>query len=117
MLAVGALGVVAERVPVPAAEPSVSAPERCEATLAVSGIPTGSKALVRDALEHVARAPTELEQDQAIFTGLPCRQALEVTVSSEGSGRRSWTRIPVSAEAMTPSEDVPSEVRVALKVR
>jgi len=117
LLAVGALGVVAERVAVPAADTRVSMPGRCEATLAVSGIPSGFKAQVRDALEHVARSPTELERDQAIFTGLPCRQALEVTVSSDGSGRRSWTRIPVSAEAMTPSEEVPSEVRVALKVR
>jgi hypothetical protein len=96
-----------------AASPAVP----CEATLAVSGVPAGARALVRAGDDDSSVMPTRSERDLAIFSGLRCREPLELTVATDSAGRRSWIRIPVSADAMTPSEAAPSEVRVAIRAR
>lgn len=103
---------------VASADRAASAPPDvpCEATLAVSGVPAGAQALVR-AGDQGNVMPTRSDRDQAIFAGLRCREPLELTVATESGGKRRWIRIPVSAEAMTPSESVPSEVRVAIRAR
>jgi hypothetical protein len=117
VLALGAVGAVsADRSPEPALGSGPALAEPCEATLAVSGVPAGARALVYAGSDRAAQAPSREENDQAIFSGLRCREPLEVTVASEAAGRRSWIRIPVSAEAMTPSDEAPSDVRVAVTV-
>jgi hypothetical protein len=97
--------------------PELGELSECAATLAISGIPAGARASVREVDERMPRVPSRISGDEALFTGLRCREPLEVTVASSGANGQSWIRIPVSAEAMTPGPGVPSEVRVALSVR
>jgi hypothetical protein len=121
-LAVSSGGAVATAVtstseqPTAAAAPAIGQlTESCAASVAVSGIPAGARALVRESGERSARAPTRVQGDEALFTGLRCREPVEVTVASGGG--QSWVRIPVSADTLTPAPELPSEVRVAVSVR
>jgi hypothetical protein len=100
-----------------AAAPSLPERTECAATVAVSGIPTGARASVREGEGRAARAPSSERGDEAFFTGLRCREPLEIMVASTGASGPTWIRVPISAAAMTPSPELPSEVRVALSVR
>jgi hypothetical protein len=123
MLAIGTGGAIAtavERAPDVVASaplPGLVELSECAATVAVSGIPAGARASVREGEQRTGRIPSRVRGDEALFTGLRCREPVEVTVASSGARGQSWIRIPVSAEAMTPTPELPSEVRVALSIR
>jgi hypothetical protein len=50
-----------------------------------------------------------------VFEGLECGQSAEVTV--ELPGRSRWVRIPVAAEALSPSAEAPGLVRYTVALR
>lgn len=121
MLAVGGVAAAASTFAPTALDPAAAAtaPRQqatpaCSATLVVRGVSERAQAMVRAATRREARSPDRVEDSAAIFTGLRCREPLEVTVASPTPGSRRWVRIPVSAEAMTPSDSNPAEVRVAV---
>jgi len=95
-----------------AAEPTAPA---CSAELTVRQVPLDARARLRVDSDRAAVAPSRVVGSDAVFEGLACGQDAEVTI--EMPGRVRWVRIPIRKEALTPSPEAPSLVRLAVSVR
>jgi len=87
----------------------------CSAELTVRQVPTRSRTRVRSGDDGSVIAPSRVVGTDAVFEGLACRQSAEVTV--ELPGRARWVRIPVAADALSPSAEAPSLVRYTVALR
>ncbi|MCC6900523.1 MAG: hypothetical protein IT377_16205 [Polyangiaceae bacterium] len=105
----------ASRAPMSELGSSDSPAAPCTAELTVRQIPEHARTRVRRAADTTVLAPSRVVGSDAVFEGLECGQSAEVTV--ELPGRARWMRIPVAAEALSPSPEAPGLVRFAVALR
>ncbi|MCC6662291.1 MAG: hypothetical protein IT375_01045 [Polyangiaceae bacterium] len=98
-------------------DPVTTAPASapCTAELTVRQIPEHARTRVRSTSDSTVVAPSRVVGSDAVFEGLECGQSAEVTV--ELPGRSRWMRVPVAAEALSPSPDAPGLVRYTVALR
>ena len=98
-------------------DPVTAAPASapCTAELTVRQIPEHARTRVRSTSDSTVVAPSRVVGSDAVFEGLECGQSAEVTV--ELPGRSRWMRVPVAAEALSPSPDAPGLVRYTVALR
>ncbi len=98
-------------------DPVTAAPASapCTAELTVRQIPEHARTRVRSTADATVVAPSRVVGSDAVFEGLECGQSAEVTV--ELPGRSRWMRVPVAAEALSPSPDAPGLVRYTVALR
>ncbi len=87
----------------------------CSAELTVRQVPPSSRTRLRTGTDERVLAPSRVVGSDAVFEGLECRQGAELTV--ELPGRARWVRIPVAAEALSPSAEAPGLVRYTVALR
>jgi hypothetical protein len=90
-------------------------PAPCSAELTVRQVPSRSRVRLRVGPEAKLQSPSRVVGSDAVFEGLECGRGAEVTV--ELPGRARWMRIPVLAEALTPSPEEPGLVRYTVALR
>ncbi|MCA9597156.1 MAG: hypothetical protein KC776_27775 [Myxococcales bacterium] len=109
-LASGGVRSVAAR-----AESRVQREAPCSAEVAVKRVPQDAQVTLRGGAADQVLEPSQRQDDRVAFSGLPCREAVEVTVHRTRQKR--WLRIPVSAARLAPPPGAPGRVRVTLLAR
>ncbi len=88
---------------------------KCDAEVVVRDVPPGATVTARGGPELTAVIASRTSKGRAVFSRLPCGEALEVTVQNRRSRR--WLTIPVTAARLSPRPGVDGRVRVTLIAR